>query len=245
MDLDNQTVLKNPDRYLNMIQDENQIIRRDAIKTISAELQSAVRGEKTNLALQVTIEEAMLVFLRPVTLLIRDPLEKTREVAYELLGLFILRLPKQKLKEILPTLIPIMVERLGQPELNEPSEEVRLLAVHRLEDLLNKLGTDLNPFIDDMIQILANTITDPFHTVRILSCGLASQVAEVCRTVFHYNSERLLRPLCSSISHQQQRVRVAVVDCIRKSLVFIPINSFIYRLIHDDDNILHPLPQIK
>jgi hypothetical protein len=153
---------------------------------------------------------------RPLLVCFNDSMEKVRELAIQSILILTQRLPRKSILSLTPYLVPVLVERLGQAELTEPSEEVRLVALNLMQALLIKLKSELAPFVDDWLRILAVTITDPYHEVRKLTCQVTSESATQLSHVFHYNSERLVKPLCASITHQQSKVRLAVVQCIGK-----------------------------
>ncbi len=83
-----------------------------------------------------------------------------------------------------------------------------------MASILDSVTSSLAPFVDDWIQILSVTLTDPYHEVRKASAELVSSSAKMLKHVFHYNSERLNKPLVACLAHQQSKVRLMVVKCI-------------------------------
>lgn len=152
--------------------------------------------------------------VKPLLLRISDPVEACRELGYGVLTTLFDRLPGSSVTRFLPNTVPILLDRLGGVELNESSEEVRLVAVTFMSTILAAVGQGLAPFVDDWIRILSVTLTDPYHEVRKASCELVSSSAKAMPHVFHYNSERLNKPLVESLVHQQSKVRLAVVRSI-------------------------------
>jgi hypothetical protein len=192
-------------RTLNLLQSENRSDRRKALSGIHSEVMRSGWAE----------EGAPL--LPPLIRLLSDPVERTRELSTTLLASAFEAIPLKDLSALLPTLIPVLSLRLGSPELVEGSEEVRLVGIQLLKVLVERVGGEkgsLGPYLDDLLLILANAILDPFHSVRIEASGLVCILAEYTREIFHYNSERLLRPLALAVTHQQWKVRVAVLKCI-------------------------------
>lgn len=172
--------------------------------------------------------------IKSLVLSLADPVEKCRELAYESLGIVVEKSGKKTVSQALPVVVPALIERLAQPELIETSEEVRLLAVEFAGKLILKCQKELTPFIDDMLYIMAATLADPYHEVKIKSCEVTCLLGRTMPEVFHYNSERLVKPLCQSITHQQSRVRKTVVECIGDVLQYgshKPAENFVPHLI--------------
>lgn len=172
--------------------------------------------------------------IKSLVLSVSDPVEKCRELAYESLTILVVKSRKKTICKVLPVIIPTLIQRLAQPELIETSEEVRLLAVEFIGKLVRKCQKELIPFIDDLLYIMTATVSDPYHEVKIKSCEVTSLLAKTMPEVFHYNSERLVNPLCSSVTHQQSRVRKCVVLCIGDVLQYgshKPAETFVPHLI--------------
>ena len=232
---------KIPDRYINGITDEdNKVVRRKTLNIILREIRvchekwtadrktscletEVVRSEDDTVDVDVTNEkdvdkrEQVLCLIRPLMKSICDPVETCRETAYEILSL-IIQILNGKEKEIyLPYIVPPLLERFGEPEILEPSEEIRLTAVKFLTTLMEAVEKKtLIPYVEDLIQMLSYLIADPFHLVKIAACKATSYLAMKGKGAFHQTSDKLLSPLCVSITHQQFRVRCAVVECLGK-----------------------------
>lgn len=193
-------------------------IQKDATNDDSDDDDDSASGDSSSTS-PVLSAEIMSTLMPALFLRLSDPVEACRELTYNILTSIIsgTRIVSS-LTPFLPHLIPILLDRLGGTELVESSEEVRLIAVNFMITLLDRVGVGLSPFIDDWIYILAVTLTDPFHEVRKSSCTLISKSASLLRHVFHYNSERLNKPLVICLTHQQSKVRVAAVRCIGKDI---------------------------
>lgn len=233
---------KLPDRYINGITDEdNKVIRRKTLHIILSEIrlchekwtaeaknqapeaQAMPAGKGEGDTVDVTNEtdvdkrEQVLRLIRPLMKSICDPVETCRETAYEILSLIIQILNGEEKEIYLPYIVPPLLERFGEPEILEPSEEIRLTAVKFLTTLMEAVEKKtLIPYVEDLIQILSYLIADSFHLVKIAACKATSYLAMKSKGVFHQTSDKLLSPLCVSITHQQFRVRCAVVECLGK-----------------------------
>ena len=77
--------------------------------------------------------------LKPLLKLFVDKVEKVRELAIELLIDFVKRVTT--IEPFLPYMVPAMESRMGQLEIEEPSEEVRLLHINLCAAIINKVRT--------------------------------------------------------------------------------------------------------
>ena len=75
--------------------------------------------------------------LKPVLKLFEDPVEKLRELSYELIAELLEMVPGPMVAaEALPYLIPVLALRLGQLDIVEDSEEVRAMGVSLLSTVI-------------------------------------------------------------------------------------------------------------
>ena len=63
-------------------------------------------------------------------------------------------------------LIPTVHQRLANDEIVEPTEEIRLLLVECLAKLVALHGKKCGEYIDEFVQILKQTVSDPFPDVK-------------------------------------------------------------------------------
>ncbi|CAG7655637.1 unnamed protein product, partial [Allacma fusca] len=63
--------------------------------------------------------------------------------------------------------------------------------------------------------------------------------------VFQMSSDRLLTPLCSSITHQQFRVRCAVIECLGDVILFGNHKSIGDVLPHITQRLFDPSPNVR
>lgn len=79
-----------------------------------------------------------------------------------------------------------------------------------MEDLfpliVDLCGDRIAAYLDEIIQILQQTIVDPFADVKKASCKVAASVARSIPQYFHMQSESLINPLMKTISHQHSKV---------------------------------------
>jgi len=68
--------------------------------------------------------------------------------------------------ETLPYLVPILVARLGQKDIIEETEEIRKLLLAQVGVVLQMCGEMAGVYIDELVQILARTVVDPFPDVK-------------------------------------------------------------------------------
>lgn len=206
-DQNSNAVIQGLARHLNCLNEENKLSRRKALESI--------KKDTVNRKPALTAEENKPVLneiLKPLLKEFSDPVEKCRELSVEIIREFLRRV--SGVDDYLPFIIPILVQRLGQPEIIEPSEELRLLLVEFLKEILEQSGKKLAVYLDDLIRILQKTIIDPYSEVKKVSCNCASIIAKAIPSYFHAQSESLIKPLLTSISHQHSKVRTLVIYTI-------------------------------
>ncbi|XP_057321570.1 dynein axonemal assembly factor 5 [Microplitis mediator] len=144
--------------------------------------------------------------------ILTDPAESCRDLAIEIIKIFINLLPI--IEKNIVYIIPIFVRRLGSQELLEPSEEVRLNCVNLLRLIISFYKDHLSVYIDDFITILSKTVTDNYPKVKRESCEAISELAKTIPVQFYSKSEILIKPILSNFTHQHYRVRVSSVKAI-------------------------------
>ncbi|XP_071442311.1 dynein axonemal assembly factor 5 [Hetaerina americana] len=147
-----------------------------------------------------------------------DTSEICREVSVSIVNSMISSLPTDE-KYLIP-LFPILVQRIGGQEILEPSEEVRLSTVVLLKTIINKYGSLLNPYLNEIVLILSKTLLDPYPAVKRESCECTSCAATLLCKQFHMQSETLVQPLLKVIAHQHFKVRVAGVKAIGDVILY-------------------------
>lgn len=149
---------------------------------------------------------------RLVVRILNDNTEICRELAVEILRIFLEYLPPED--KHINYVIPIMSRRLGSQELIESSEEVRLNCVSLLRTIISRYGDLLAPYIQDVTGILARTVTDKYPNVKKESCKCISDYAKTLPRHFYSQSEYLIKPILSNFTHQHYRVRLGAVRAI-------------------------------
>lgn len=86
-----------------------------------------------------TLAVILEAILKPLLKLFVDSVEKVRELAVELLIDFTSEI--SKIDSSLPYLVPAIESRMGQIEIEEPSEEVRLLQLNLCMVVITKAST--------------------------------------------------------------------------------------------------------
>ncbi|XP_021931973.1 dynein assembly factor 5, axonemal isoform X2 [Zootermopsis nevadensis] len=114
-------------------------------------------------------------------------------------------------------LMPALLQRLGGQERIESSEEVRLLKVSLLHCVINKYRpTLLSSYVNDIIQILVNTLVDPYPKIKKESCECSADLAETIPRHFYTYSQSLIVPILQSVTHQHYRIRIVAITAIGK-----------------------------
>jgi dynein assembly factor 5 len=153
-----------------------------------------------------------------------DETEACRELAVKIVTDIIASLERKE--DYFIYLMPALVQRLGGQEIVEPSEEVRLLKVSLLHCAVNKYHqTLLSSYLNDIIQILLNTLVDPYPKIKKESCECAADLAEAIPGHFYTHSQSLIVPILQSVTHQHYKVRIVAITAIGK---FIRIKGRIF-----------------
>jgi dynein assembly factor 5 len=117
----------------------------------------------------------------------------------------------------------------GTPEITEDSEEVRLLLVDLACTIIKRCPDGLALYMDEYIQILQKTVSDPFADVMKLSTSCIRMLAVSTQERFHMGSKPLHKPLIAMLAHQHSRVRVAGIQAIESVCLYgenTAINDF-------------------
>lgn len=116
--------------------------------------------------------------------------------------------------EYVSSLVPAIHSRLCSENLLEPSEELRLKYIE-LASLLIETHHDLvMPYLEDLLEILAQGIFDSAPEVKKKSCFSSIQLARLSALKYNVHLKKLVQPLSSAIKHQHWRVRVAVIEAL-------------------------------
>lgn len=201
-------------RQLNCLQDQNRAVRRRALEAVRNEIFSGRVNSVDDRA--APDQRVVEIVIGPLLRAFSDPVEKCRELAIMTVS-EVLELTGEPCG-LLQCVIPTLVQRLAQSEIVEPSEELRLQLVDLMHSAVNRCNVYVASYLNDLVLILQRTIVDPFPDIKKASCASASLLARTVPQQFHTQSESLIAPLLTTISHQHSKVRVAAITSIGKHL---------------------------
>mmetsp|Transcript_34327 Transcript_34327/g.103531 ORF Transcript_34327/g.103531 Transcript_34327/m.103531 type:complete len:520 (+) Transcript_34327:219-1778(+) len=203
-------VLQSIRRDINCLSDSSKMARKRAINTI--------RSNTLDASLEVgTLQLVLDAVLKPLLKLFTDKVEKIRELALELLIDFVKAV--DTVAPSLPYLIPAVESRMGQNDLEESSEEVRLLHVQLVAATIAKADNTIEAFHDDLVRILVQTVTDQYPDVIKQSCECVKALARAAPVRFYGGSKPLSKPLLKAVGHQHSRVRVQALQAIEAFII--------------------------
>ncbi|KAJ8911640.1 hypothetical protein NQ315_005985 [Exocentrus adspersus] len=151
---------------------------------------------------------------------IRDNAESVRSQTIQFLNYLIVE--KLPLNDFYLTYIfPVLLERIGSAELIEESEEIRFQLVQFLNAVILKYSnsSQLKPFLNDCILILAETVKDKYPAVKELSCTTIVRLAKALPNDFHKQAESLIKPVLSCLTHQRYKVRLEAVNAVGEIII--------------------------
>lgn len=206
MNIETNEVLIN--KYCNELCSEDKKQRKRSIENIKNELLGLSNAPSEKL---ITLYE--LVHKHLINCF-KDKTESIREIAVVTVTEVIEVIPVKQL--YFESLMPVISDRLSGDVVLENSEEVRLCLVKLLSLLVSKYKNCLFQYLNDFINILAKTISDPYPKVKLESCECAAELAKSIPQNFHLQSESLTTPLINTLLHQHYRIRVAGIRSIGK-----------------------------
>jgi dynein assembly factor 5 len=199
-------------KFLQSIKDDSKIKRKQALESISKEIQHQI---DTN-TLTNDLSKFLLKQILPI---INDQYETCRELSIDLL--INLNNKFNLSDDLLSVLILALRQRLGQKDIIEPSEEIRLKLFELIYNLINKCDKNLlNIHLDDLVAILQNSFHDNYAEVKKKGCLCTRALAKKVSSEFHKQSEALIKPLLLNITHQHSRVRKDIVECIGDVILY-------------------------
>ncbi|XP_066582269.1 dynein axonemal assembly factor 5 [Prorops nasuta] len=155
---------------------------------------------------------------RSLARLLNDEAEICRDHAIEIIKRFLTVIPPDEKHVVF--VIPSLARRLGCQELIETSEEVRLCCVIFLKIIIPRYKDHLSLYIDDLVYILAKTVTDNYPSVKRESCESISELAKTLPAKFYARSVNFIKPILSNFSHQHYKVRSIAVKTIGDVLLY-------------------------
>lgn len=198
-------IIQKLQRDINCLSDENKTTRRRALE----KLQRETTHKKPTYHSDIIHGLLNNGLLKPLLKMFSDPMERCRDLAITIVSECMSMVSEPA--HFLPLIIPVIVTRFGTPEISEPSEEIRLVMIQFLTSIVNQCGSDMSPYLHDMVTILKQTVVDPYPEVKKESCVCCSKLAQSIPHVFHQESELLAKPLLQSMAHQHSKVRSACV----------------------------------
>lgn len=125
-------------------------------------------------------------------------------------------------EEKLLVMIPVIHHRLATVPCPEESEDVRLLFINILNGLINIFQAKMIPFMNDVVNVLKETIVDASPDVRKSACECVCSFAKAVKDKFHMQSESLVKPLLKALHHQRFKNRIACIRALGKIKLMFP-----------------------
>lgn len=189
------------------MQSEDRQKKRQALQDISNNILKSVEEIEENELL-----ELWEYFHRPVVRLLNDSSEACRDLAIDVLKIFLISLPCSD-KHIV-YVIPILTKRLSSQELIESSEEVRLKCLFLLNAIVEKYQGKLTAYFEDFVNILTRTVADNYPNIKRESCVCIRAISKYMPSNFYSKSEKFVQPVLSNINHQHHKIRLITVQTI-------------------------------
>ena len=197
-------------RPLNCLHEENKNVRKKALADIRQIVAEECHKEE-NLGILTSDH-----FINSHLKVFSDPVEQCRHLSISIIFEIFATVPNPDF--LLIKIFPTLVKRLAQQDIVEPSEEIRLQLLKFLEQIIQICKKKVTPFVNDVVKILQQTITDTYPEIRKCSCECASLVAATIPEQFYHHSEMLIKPLLLTVTHQHSKVRALVIQTIGKIL---------------------------
>ncbi|XP_055641881.1 dynein axonemal assembly factor 5 [Toxorhynchites rutilus septentrionalis] len=210
------------------------------VELFCVNIRSTDRGTRQNVLNQfIKVMESQLaadvvdaIFRKTYAHILRcydDRFEIIRSLAITVMGELLDKLPAKDC--YLDYIVPIITRRIGGAKTLEDSEEVRLQLLEQLDVLINKYedpenirGNPLHRAYDNIIDILANTLTDPFPAAQKLSCDMVHRLALATHSM-HFRVEALVAPAITVLKHRHSANRAAGVETLGILALYISSSS--------------------
>ena len=190
-------LLKSVQRDINCLGDNSKMTRKRAlIKLKTMTVDAKVKPE--------VLQILLAALLKPLIRLFADPTEKARELSIEL----VTEISKTVTTVIpmLPYVVSAIVTRIGAADVEEESEEVRLLLVTLLSVLVTEGKKAIALYMDEFILVLVKGVVDPCPAVKKACCDCIVILAETIPERFHMGSKPLHKPLIATLGHNHSKV---------------------------------------
>ncbi len=198
-------------KFLQGIRDESKFSRKRALETIKTQLSASFAGSDMTFT-----RDAIKGIYKASLTMIADPMERCRECACEII-MCILAHGDPWDGDMTASAVMTLMQRLGGKEVSEPSEEIRLQLYTFTHQLIAARHDHsvLEVNFSNLVAILVNALNDNYPEVKKMGCACSKLLAnKLSASVFHMQSETLVKPLVANITHQHSRVRKDVVECL-------------------------------
>lgn len=198
-------IVGNLKKQVNILQSENKRERKKALETIRLELEcNEIKEDQVLLFYEYSQKQLIFCF--------SDASDACREEIFKIVTKIIETLPSNQ--SYLQVIMLALIDRFTGENVKETSEEVRLLVIELLKSLIVKYQSNLQIYLDSIINILAKSLVDNDPKVKKESCVTVSDLAKALPEHFHMQSESLIKPILQNLTHQHYRVRVAGIIAI-------------------------------
>lgn len=147
-----------------------------------------------------------------------DKFETSRALATSIFGRFVECLPSDN-DYYLGYLVPVLKRRIGMSEIVEDSEEMRLQLIEQVYQIVDKFKYKkdgkclLLTSYNDIMDILAKTLTDPYSAVQQQAC----QVIKIMPKATPFQGDKLpplVVPLIALLKHRHSAVRILGIETL-------------------------------
>jgi dynein assembly factor 5 len=226
-------------KFLQGIKDDNKAKRKLVMINMEKDVRNLV--ETRSFEEDDDLLKFLLKALLPVLV---DSMEKCRDIAVD-----IIRLLHSKCTindDLISIVIMHLKSRLGQKDIVETSEELRFKFYELVYEIIDKSSKSLlNMHLDELISILINSFMDNYAEVKKKGCQSSRLLAKKLNTMFHKQSESLIKPLLHNITHQHSRVRKDIVECIGDVILYGNNKSVDDVLIHLSQRLFDQAYQVR
>jgi dynein assembly factor 5 len=208
-------------KYVQGIKDENKFKRKSALELMKKQLIDSFKAPAGGFKYT---PESLKTVLRLTLGIVSDSAEKCREIACDILDVLLENEPSTNGfwdTDMTSMTLMQLHQRLSGREVKETSEEIRLrlyIILHRLVELKATVPNGRHTFemhLTELVAMLVNAFNDLFPEVKKQGCACARLIAaRLASANFHAQSESLVKPLLSNMTHQHSRVRKDVVDTL-------------------------------
>ena len=206
-------------KFMQGIKDESKFQRKNSLEAIKKQINDSFKSNDKNVI--KFNSEAIKTILKSTLNLWSDPIEKCRELSLEIVKMvleFSLTDTSFWDNDVTGMIIMQLHQRLGGKDVKEQSEEIRLellsIAYIIIEHKSNPKHA-LEIYFQELVAILINSFNDNYPEVKKKTCSCTKLLAnKLSGSVFHMQSETLVKPLLANITHQHSRVRKDIVDCL-------------------------------